>query len=59
MIFMSDTCKCPNCGADVEIPADILHAAERWKHKLQVEADRKAGIRKRDPKYCQAKKKDT
>jgi hypothetical protein len=47
--------KCPNCGADVEIPAEILHDAERWQHKLKVEAERKAKARKINPKYCQVK----
>jgi hypothetical protein len=49
-------CKCPECEADVEIPAKILHDAEKWQHKLKVEAERKAAIRKKNPKYCQVKK---
>jgi hypothetical protein len=51
-------CKCPECGADVEIPAAILKDAEHWQHRMKQEAERKAGIRKKNPKYCQVKKKD-
>jgi hypothetical protein len=51
-------CKCQNCGAEVEIPSKIVHAAERWEHKLKVEADRKAAMRKKDKSYCQVKKKE-
>jgi Fe2+ or Zn2+ uptake regulation protein len=47
---------CHNCGAEVEIPAEIKNAAERWQHKLEVEAKRKAAIRKKDKSYCQIKK---
>jgi hypothetical protein len=48
--------KCNNCGCEVEIPEKIQHAADRWEHKLKVEAERKAAIRKKDPKYCQVKR---
>lgn len=53
---MAQKCKCPNCGADVDIPGGILHDAEKWQHKLKVEAERKAKIRKKNPAYCQPKK---
>jgi hypothetical protein len=50
--------KCLECGADVKIPDSIIHDAEKWQHRLKVEAERKAGIRKKNPKYCQSKKKE-
>jgi hypothetical protein len=55
---MTTQCKCPNCGADIEIPAKILHDAERWQHRMKQEAERKAGIRKKNKSYCQIKKKE-
>lgn len=48
-------CICPNCGADVKIPAPILHDAEKWQHRLKVEAERKAQMRKKDKMYCRTK----
>jgi hypothetical protein len=50
--------KCPNCGADidVDVPEQIRHDAERWQHKLEVEARRKKEQRKKDPNYCRVKK---
>ncbi len=48
--------KCPECGAEVDI-GNIENEAKHWQKLKKYQAENKKENRKKNPSYCQVKKK--
>jgi len=47
---------CPDCGASVPIPDEIMDAAQHWQKLKKYQAKVKRDTRKTNKGYCQVKK---